>query len=67
MQSDEDRIKTGWSGIRRRLQETWGRLSNEDLARENGDREYVITKVQEYYGHSRQEADQLVRDFERSL
>lgn len=64
---DEDRIRTGWSSLRTRLQQTWDRLSNEDLARENGDREYVIAKVQSYYGCSPEEADRMVRDFERSL
>jgi uncharacterized protein YjbJ (UPF0337 family) len=62
-----DRIREGWSGLRARLQQTWDRLSNEDLAREDGDRAYVIAKVQEYYGCSAQEADQMVKDFERSL
>ena len=64
---DNDPIQDQWPGLRERLRHTWGRLSKEDLARENGDREYVIAKVQEHYGYSKELAEQLVRDFERSL
>lgn len=64
---DPDRIHGQWSQLGGRLRETWGRLSDDDLARENGDRDYVIAKVQAYYGHSREHAEQLVRDFEKTL
>lgn len=64
---DDDLIAGRWSQIRSRLRDTWGRLSDEDLARENGDRDYIINKVQEHYGYSRQQAEQLVRDFEHTL
>lgn len=65
--NDKDLIQDQWPGLRDRLRHTWGRLSKEDLAQENGDRDYVITKVQEYYGYSKELAEQVVRDFERSL
>jgi uncharacterized protein YjbJ (UPF0337 family) len=64
---NEDIIKGKWKQIRGRLKETWGRLTDDDLARLDGDRDYVIGKVQEHYGHNRERAEQLVRDFERSL
>lgn len=64
-----DHIKDQWADqeIRSRLRNTWGRLTDDDLADENGSRDYIIEKVQDYYGYSREKADELVRDFERSL
>ena len=65
----DDPFKGRWSdeSFRGRLRETWGRLSQDDLAHENGYRDYVIGKVQEYYGYDKEKADRMVRDFERSL
>lgn len=62
-----DRIAGQWQDVRSRLRETWGRLTDEDLAIENGDRDYVVAKVQAYYGYSREQAETLVRDFEHML
>lgn len=64
---DEDLIAGRWPQIRSRLRDTWGRLTDDDLARENGNRDYIIDKVREHYGYSRQQAEQLVRDFEHTL
>jgi len=68
MQSD-DRIKGQWADqqVRSRLKDTWGRLTEDDLAAENGSRDYIIEKVQGYYGYSKERADEVVRDFEKSL
>ncbi len=65
--TDQDVIHEQWPDLQERLKTTWGRLSNEDLAHENGNRDYVIAKVQQHYGYSKELAEQLVRDFERSL
>ena len=65
--NDDDTIRSRWPSLRDSLRQTWGRLTEEDLRRENGDREYVIGKVQAYYGYDRDRAERLVRDFERSL
>lgn len=64
---DEDAIRERWPTIRQSLKTTWGRLTEADLRRENGDRDYVIDKVAEHYGYDRERAERLVRDFERSL
>ena len=64
---DPDAIQEQWTQIREKLKHTWDRLSYADLARENGNRDYVIAKVQEYYGYDRAHAENLVRDFEGSL
>lgn len=65
----EKTIEVEWADeqFRSRLKDTWGRLTDDDLARENGNRDYIIDKVQRYYGYSKEKADELVRDFERSL
>ncbi|MBX3725081.1 MAG: CsbD family protein [Xanthomonadales bacterium] len=62
-----DRIAGQWQDLRGRLRDTWGRLTEDDLAVENGNRDYVVAKVQACYGYSREEAESLVRDFEHTL
>ena len=62
-----DAIASQWQNVRERLRDTWGRLTEDDLAVENGNRDYVVAKVQAHYGYSREDAESLVRDFEHTL
>lgn len=63
----DDAIAGQWQTVRTRLKDTWGRLTEDDLAVENGSRDYVVAKVQEHYGYTRERAEILVRDFEHTL
>ena len=48
--------------LRGKIRQQWGRLTDDDLAEINGDRDELIGKLQELYGRSREDAE---KDLER--
>ncbi|MFI9651232.1 CsbD family protein [Guyparkeria sp. GHLCS8-2] len=64
---DSDRIKGKWKQIKGSMKEHWGKLTDDDLDQAEGHRDYLVGKVQERYGISKDEAREQVDDFERKL
>ncbi len=64
---NEDRIKGKWKQLRGKLKSQWGKLTDDDLTEASGDAEYLVGKLQERYGMARDEAEQRVREFEKTL
>jgi uncharacterized protein YjbJ (UPF0337 family) len=62
-----DRISGNWAHWRVRIQERWGRLTNEQLDAIAGRREQLLGSVQQAYGLTRHEAERQLRNWERSL
>lgn len=56
-----------WKQIRGKVQEQWGKLTNDDLDIIEGRRDQLAGRIQELYGVTRQEADRQVEDFYRGL
>lgn len=63
----QDIIQTKWSQIKNPLQAQFSKLTDDDLARPNGDHQYVAGKLQERYGWQRDKAEQELRTFENTL
>ncbi|MGF1454548.1 MAG: CsbD family protein [Alphaproteobacteria bacterium] len=64
---NSDQIKGDWKQLSGRLKETWGALTDDDIARINGQRDQLIGKLQSLYGISKEEAEKQVSAFEDSL
>jgi uncharacterized protein YjbJ (UPF0337 family) len=64
---NQDIIKGKWSQLQGKLKEKWGKLTDDDVNRLEGHRDYLVGKVQERYGIARDKADTQVKEFERSL
>jgi uncharacterized protein YjbJ (UPF0337 family) len=47
---DNDRIAGDWKQIKGKLQEKWGKLTNDDLDVVNGRAEQLVGKLQQRYG-----------------
>ncbi|HZF26061.1 MAG TPA: hypothetical protein VEZ88_07345 [Steroidobacteraceae bacterium] len=61
-----DVIAEQWPRIRSALQRRWGRLTDEDLARD-GSAGYLAGLIEQRYGMIREVADRQVRDFARRV
>jgi len=59
---NSDIFKGQWMQLQGKIRQQWGRLTDDDLAEINGDRELLIGKLQELYGRSREDAE---KDLER--
>jgi len=64
---NEDVIKGQWKPLKGKLKAKWGKLTDDDLTRAEGNAEYLSGRVQERYGIARDEADRQIKDFEKTL
>lgn len=61
-----DILRARWPQLTSRIRENWDRLTDEDVLRASGHRDYLVSKLQERYGMDRERAARRVCDFERS-
>jgi uncharacterized protein YjbJ (UPF0337 family) len=60
---NSDRIEGNWKEMKGKLQQKWGKLTDDDLDKIDGRREELIGKVQQAYGKSRDEAEREVDSY----
>jgi uncharacterized protein YjbJ (UPF0337 family) len=64
---NEDRIKGQWKQLVGTLKEKWGKLTDDDLRVAEGNRDYLVGRIQERYGIAKDEAERQVSEFDRTL
>jgi len=62
---NEDVLKGKWHQLKGDVKSRWGKLTNDDVDRAEGDAEKLIGRLQERYGYQRDEAKREVDDFIR--
>jgi uncharacterized protein YjbJ (UPF0337 family) len=62
---NEDILQGKWRQIKGEVKSRWGKLTDDDVDRVEGDAEKLIGRVQERYGYQRDEAKREVDDFFR--
>lgn len=60
---NKDIIKGKWKQLRGNAQKTWGKLTEDDLSKVEGEEERLVGVVQERYGVSREEAKKQVDEW----
>jgi len=60
---NSDILKGKWRQLRGEVQNQWGKLTNDDLDRIEGNAEKLAGILQERYGYGREEAEREVNDF----
>lgn len=64
---NQDIIQGKWTQIKGSLKTQWGKLTDDDLARMDGNRQYLVGRLQERYGWQKDKAEQEIQMFERSI
>jgi len=64
---NEDKIQGQWKQLSGKLKAKWGKLTDDDLAVIEGNREYLVGKIQERYGMAREEVEKQLKEFDRHL
>ncbi|HET7410628.1 MAG TPA: CsbD family protein [Paracoccaceae bacterium] len=59
-----DIAKGNWKQMQGEVKRQWGKLTDDDLTRIEGDRDRLVGSVQERYGVAKDDADRQVRDWE---
>ena len=62
---NKDELQGKWLQIRGAVKAQWGKLTNDDLDKVNGNLERLVGLFQESYGYAREKAAKEVEDFRR--
>ena len=62
---NEDIFKGKWEQVKGSVQKQWGKLTNDDLDKINGDRKKLAGRIQEVYGIKEEEADKQLKKWEK--
>jgi uncharacterized protein YjbJ (UPF0337 family) len=60
-----DQLKGQWKQMQGEAKRQWGKLTDDDLTRIEGDRDKLVGAVQEHYGRSKDEAEREVDAWQR--
>jgi uncharacterized protein YjbJ (UPF0337 family) len=60
---NRDVLKGQWKQLQGRIRQRWGRFTEDDLTLIAGDRDVMTGKIQEYYGRSREQAENDLDDW----
>ena len=61
-----EQIKGNWKQFKGQARQQWGKLTDDDLAVVDGQREELVGRIQERYGIAKEEAERQVDRFESS-
>jgi uncharacterized protein YjbJ (UPF0337 family) len=62
---NNDRIQGRWKQLKGKVQEQWGKLTDDDLDVIAGRRDQLLGRIQQRHGLAKDEAHRQVADFER--
>jgi uncharacterized protein YjbJ (UPF0337 family) len=60
---NEDVLKGKWKEIKGGVKEKWGKLTDDDLTRVEGNKEILLGLLQQKYGYAKEKAEQEYKDF----
>jgi uncharacterized protein YjbJ (UPF0337 family) len=59
---NEDTIKGQWKQLSGTIKAKWGKLTDDDLQRAEGNREHLLGKLQEHYGLAKDKAEAHLKE-----
>lgn len=59
---NRDMIEGSWKQVRGKVKSAWGKLTDDELDRVEGDYDKLCGSIQKAYGVSREEAEKRLRD-----
>lgn len=63
---NSDQISGEWKKFKGYAKEQWGKLTDDQLTRVEGSRDKLAGEIQKSYGVAREEAEEQVREWEKS-
>ena len=64
---NNDIIQGKWTQLKGSIKAKWNKLTDDDLGRMEGNREYLVGRLQERYGWQKDQAERELRDFETNI
>ena len=64
---NQDVIQGQWQQLKGSLKAKWGKLTDDDLSRAQGNHQYLLGRLQERYGWQKDKAEQECSIFEQGI
>jgi uncharacterized protein YjbJ (UPF0337 family) len=64
---NQDTMKGGLTQLKGHMRVKWGKLTDDDLEQIAGKKDVLVGKLQERYGHAKEQADRDVAEFFRQF
>jgi uncharacterized protein YjbJ (UPF0337 family) len=62
-----DQVAGNWKQFEGKIQQQWGKLTNDDIATVKGDQKLLAGKLQERYGYSKEVAEDHIKKWYEGL
>lgn len=62
-----EQVRGNWNQVKGRAKQRWGDLTDDDIARIEGNRDELVGRLQERYGFAKERAEREAEDFRREL
>ena len=62
-----EQIEGKWKQHAGAMKEKWGKLTDDDLTKINGEKEQLVGKIQERYGIAKEQAEAQLEEFTKGL
>lgn len=62
-----DKIQGNWKQFKGKIQEQWGRLTDDEILAMHGEREQLAGKIQEKYGMAKEDVNRQIDEWAESL
>jgi uncharacterized protein YjbJ (UPF0337 family) len=60
---NSEQLKGSWNQLKGKAKQQWGKLTDDDLMRVEGNQDELVGRIQERYGIAKEEAERQVNDF----
>jgi uncharacterized protein YjbJ (UPF0337 family) len=64
---NKDIFEGKWDQMKGKIQQQWGKLTDDDFDVADGNRDYLCGRLQERYGWDRERAEDEINTFERAV
>lgn len=63
---NKDQIEGNWTQFKGKVQKTWGKLTDDDVAQLKGNTKQFFGRLQELHGINKEEAENQLKELEKS-
>lgn len=61
---NRDTLKGQWNQMKGRVQETWGKLTDDEIEQAEGNWDQLVGKIQEKYGESKEAVEKKLQELD---
>jgi len=62
-----DKVEGGWKQVKGKIQQQWGKLTNDDLTVIEGNQTELVGRIQQRYGIARDAAEKQVQEWRKHM